>query len=123
MNKKQTGCYGEFLARMYMRLHGYRIMQKDYVTKKARAGEVDFIAIRGKTLVFVEVKTRKKLEDAAYAIKHAQQNRITAAAVYYLQKYPKYGSYNIRFDAILVQPLFRLRHIKNAWDYDQNVFR
>ena len=52
---KETGDWGETLAVSYLRRRGYIIIERNY-----RAGhhEIDIIARRWKTIVFVEVKTR-----------------------------------------------------------------
>ena len=113
---KQRGKRAEFLARWYLRLHGYRILCQNYVTWcRAGAGEVDIIANRGKTLVFVEVKSRKNLEKAAFAIKPQQRQRLMRAALCFLQDNPSYGTYDVRFDAVLVCLPFRVKHIPDAW--------
>lgn len=116
MNKHKKGRLAEFLARLYLRLNGYKIIAKNYVTGRGTtAGEIDIVACRGKTLAFVEVKERKTIEKAAYAVHFRQKVRIKNAALFYLQKYPKYKDYNIRFDAVLVCPPLCVRHIANAW--------
>ena len=41
----QVGLYSEFLARMYLRLHGYRILKNRYITgKNTNRAEIDIIA-------------------------------------------------------------------------------
>ena len=42
-------------------------------------GEIDIIAARRHTLIFVEVKARAKLDDAAEAVTERQKQRIAAA--------------------------------------------
>ena len=50
----QIGLYSEFLARMYLRLHGYRILKKRYITgKNTNRAEIDIIAKNKHTIVFV----------------------------------------------------------------------
>ena len=115
MNKKQKGNFAEFYARLLLRLKGYRIIEKNLITGRGTtAGEIDIIALKGKTIVFVEVKERQTLENALYAIKPMQQKRIFNAAKFYLQRHPKYQTYDIRFDAVFVSQL-KIKHIKNAW--------
>lgn len=116
MNFNPNGKMAEFMARMYMRCHGYSILEKNYITGKGTtAGEIDFIAKRKHTVVFVEVKKRKTLESAAYAISELQKQRILRGASAYLSHNNDLQNYNVRFDAILVEPPFHLQHIKNAW--------
>lgn len=49
------GRQGELLARDYLQKQGYQVVAENFRTK---LGEVDLIARHGKTMVFVEVKTR-----------------------------------------------------------------
>lgn len=115
MNKKQKGNFAEFYARLFLRLKGYRILQKNLVTGRGTtAGEIDVVATRAKTLVFVEVKERQTLENALYAIKPMQQKRIVNAAKFYLSRNAKYHKYNVRFDAVFISGL-KIKHIENAW--------
>src|SRR5258707_15299491 len=66
----RTGISAEARACAYLILKGYRILAKRYRTPH---GEVDVIARRGRALVFVEVKARATLDDAAYAVTPRQQ--------------------------------------------------
>lgn len=50
-----VGKTGEDLAEKYLKYHGYKIIERNY---RIRGGEIDIIALDGKTLVYVEVKTR-----------------------------------------------------------------
>ena len=116
MSNYSRGKWAEFIARMYMRFNGYRIIANNFVTGQGtKAGEIDFVALRGKTLVFVEVKERKNFADAAYAILWRQQQRIIRGAQSFIKQNPHYKDYDIRFDAILVVFPWHTKHIKNAW--------
>ena len=117
--KTSSPCGGklaEFLARLWLRCHGYRILAANYRTGRGtHAGEIDIIALRRNTIIFVEVKKRSGLDKAAYAIRPAQQQRIIRGAEAFLQKHPAYQNCDIRFDAVLVSFPLWIRHIKNAW--------
>lgn len=116
MSNKIKGRKAEFVARLYLRLKGYRILQKNFITGRGTtAGEVDIIALKKNTIVFVEVKSRGSLEKALYAIKAPQQKRILTAARVYLAKNCAYKDCDVRFDAMLVFGFFKIRHIQNAW--------
>ncbi len=116
MNFNPNGKMAEFLARGYMRCHGYQILAKNYITGRGTtAGEIDFIAKRKNTVVFVEVKKRQSIEKAAYAISSIQKQRILTGAGVYLRSHKNLQNCNVRFDAILIEPPFRFCHIKNAW--------
>lgn len=117
MNNYQSGKIAEFLARMFLRFSGYIILCKNFkVGKGNNIGEIDFIARRGKYLVFVEVKKRATIEAAAYAVSEQQKRRIIRGAELFMKKYPKYKNFDIRFDVILIAFPYYVRHIKNAWE-------
>ena len=116
MNRQFKGKTAEFLARLYMRLLGFSIVAQNYVTGRGTtAGEIDFIAKRGKMLVFVEVKERRTLRDAAYSITPLQRQRILRGARSFVRHNQQFTHYDMRFDAILVALPFRIQHIPNAW--------
>ena len=115
--KNNTGHIAEFLARLFFRLKGYRILKKNYKSAlKIPAGEVDFIALKNKTLVFVEVKKRQSIEIARYAIKPNQKKRIVNAAKLFIHQNKHFQNHNIRFDAIFIKLPLSIVHIKNAWE-------
>lgn len=116
MNNYHSGKWAEFLARMYLRLHGYRIIAKNItVGRGTTAGEIDIIACRHKCLVFAEVKKRRTLDEAAYAIIRKQQLRLIKGAEVFADSHPEYKNYDLRFDAILVRLPFTVKHLPNAW--------
>lgn len=106
------GLLAEFLSSLFLMLRGYKILNKRYKTK---VGEIDIIALKGKTIHFVEVKLRKDQDLAKEAINSKNQFRVMNAAKVYLQKNKKYLNYNLSFDAISVNFPLRINFIKNAW--------
>jgi putative endonuclease len=54
---RKTGVRGETYAYWYLRRHGYVFVARNY-TPRAAKGEIDLIGYDGKTLAFVEVRTR-----------------------------------------------------------------
>lgn len=58
MRKKQLGKLGEDLALAYLLRRGYSLIDRNF---SCSFGEIDLIMKDGKTLVFVEVKTRWSL--------------------------------------------------------------
>ncbi len=109
------GRKGEFLAMLYLRLKGYRILAKRY---KTPVGEVDLIARKSNTIAFIEVKARAKYEDGVEAITYKQQMRCIRAAKYFLAARPEYSEFDLRFDAMIVLPGISLKHLKAAWSED-----
>src|SRR3990167_11056303 len=55
MSTKIKGDIGEEFACKYLVENGYKILERNF---RIRGGEIDIIALDGKTLVYVEVKTR-----------------------------------------------------------------
>ncbi len=108
----QKGLQAEFLAKLYLRLKGYRVLAERY---KTPLGEIDLVVARGKRLAFVEVKRRKTTADAVEAIHARNQSRIRRAAELYLQQHPEYTGWEMGFDALVMAPGAWPRYIQNAW--------
>jgi putative endonuclease len=108
-----TGLSAESRAAAYLVAKGYRIVARRF---KTSVGEVDIVARRRDVLVFVEVKARNTLDDAAFAVLPRQQQRIVAAAGAWLAGHPEDVESAIRFDAILVAPRSIPRHIPAAFE-------
>ncbi len=93
----RRGAFAETLAALLFRLKGYRIVARRYRTP---VGEIDLVALRGKRLVFVEVKRRKTAEDAAWTLPAKQRRRIVRAAQYWLASHPDVTGHDIAFDVL-----------------------
>lgn len=106
------GHAAEQIAALYFRLRGYRIVKMRY---KTSAGEIDLIARRGKTLVMVEVKTRKNTATAIEAVTPRNRQRVASAANHFLAANPAYAGFDVRFDAVVMGWPFYWRHLDNAW--------
>lgn len=114
LSNHTRGLWAETAAVWFLRAKGYRVLRQRY---KTPFGEVDIIAKRGSTLVFVEVKWRKRADDSATAISAQSLLRIQRAAQSFLQKAPQYSHCNIRFDGILFSayPVSKwIVHLKNV---------
>src|SRR5712691_1036271 len=109
----RTGLSAESRAAMLLIAKGFRILARRW---KSPVGEIDIIARRRALLVFVEVKARETLDDAAWAVSERQRSRIIAAAEAWLARNPDDRIRDIRFDAILVAPGRVPRHIPAAFD-------
>jgi putative endonuclease len=107
------GLSAESRAAAYLIAKGYRIVARRW---RSPAGEIDIVARRRGTLVFVEVKARERLDDAAEAVIVRQQRRIVAAAQAWLASHPDDVNSAIRFDVVLVAPKSLPRHIQAAFD-------
>ncbi len=109
------GRWGEELAVWTLRLKGYRILARNLRT---RVGEIDIVALKGRTLCFIEVKSRPSLDLALQSFSVAQQKRQIVAAEAFLSANQRYADSDIRFDFMAISPHRLPRHLKNAW-YDE----
>src|ERR1044072_642836 len=107
------GLSAESRAAAYLIAKGHRIVARRW---RSPVGEIDIVARRRGTLIFVEVKARERLDDAAEAGSVRQQRRIIAAAEAWLAAHPEDANRDIRFDVILVAPKSLPRHIMAAFD-------
>ena len=109
----QLGISAESRAAAFLIAKGFRILARRF---KSPVGEIDIIARRRQLLVFVEVKARGRLDEAAESLSPRQQRRIAAAAEVWLAVNGSDGFRDIRFDAILVAPGRLPRHIPAAFE-------
>jgi len=110
------GHFAEKIACLFLMLKGWWPVQLNFVVGRGTgAGEVDLIMVRGRTLIFVEVKYRKTLIQAMEAISIQNQVRVARTSAAFLQKYPQYKDYQIRYDAFLMAPHRWPKHLPNAW--------
>jgi putative endonuclease len=107
------GLRAETLATLWLRARLYKILARNY---RAHGGEIDIVARRGRTIVFVEVKARGALEDAAIAITPQKQRRFSQAVSRWLAANPWAMSYTLRADAIFLAPGRLPRHLENAFE-------
>lgn len=123
--KRLLGNAGEKKAAGFLRSHGYIILERNYVSQ---AGEIDIVAEKGDTLVFVEVKTRSADKRSpieprpASAITPEKQRKIIYAAKQY--KLKNQSDKKMRFDVIEVikerdnkgKDIFNITHLIDAFN-------
>ena len=109
----RTGISAESRAAAWLIARGFRILARRW---KSPLGEIDIVAARRQLLIFVEVKARASLDEAAESVTPRQKQRIAAAAEIWLAQYPQDTIRDIRFDAILVAPGKLPRHIPAAFE-------
>ena len=101
MNSYESGIWAEFLAKMYLRFHGFRIVKSRYITgRNTGRAEIDIIARRRNLMIFVEVKRRPDISTAWAAITQKQSIRLSRAAEGFIAKTNWCG--DSRFDAIMI---------------------
>jgi putative endonuclease len=109
-----TGHYGERTAAEYLLKQGYILLHKNY---RYRRSEVDIIARKGQTLVFVEVKTRSTdlYGFPEEAVNYKKEKMLLRAADHYI--HTTQWQFEIRFDIIsitLATPII-IHHIEDAF--------
>lgn len=115
-NRKQIGNSGEGRAASYLIRNEYSILDQNYRTNQ---GEIDIIAKKGETIVFVEVKTLPKgnVELLSHVLDSRKQKRIIKTAKRFLAIHRQYSNSYIRFDVIVLDMpgLPEVYHIENAF--------
>ena len=113
------GQRGESFAARFLKKQGYRILAR---SDRQRWGEIDLIALDGRTLVFVEVKTRRSHEKGhpADAVDEAKQRRLTRLALIYLKQHGLL-EYPVRFDVVAItwaaeRQTPQVQHYRHAFD-------
>ncbi|MBI5047848.1 MAG: YraN family protein [Deltaproteobacteria bacterium] len=112
-----TGRQGEELAAAFLKQNGYRILENNF---RCRYGEIDIIATEGKTLAFIEVKTKtnNKFGPPKLAVDFNKQRQLSKTATAYLiQK--KLTNYPARFDVVgisIMENETEIELIRNAFE-------
>ena len=121
-DKKERGNWGEDRAVLYLRLHGYQILERNF---RCRQGEIDIIARRGGVVAFVEVKLRKNAEhgEAREFVTIAKQRRILCSSGFWLARngcelQPRFDVIEIYAPAGTKTLRPAIRHLENAFGED-----
>ena len=119
------GAEGEARAELYLKAKGYRI-----IARNVRAGgvELDLVVRHRRTLVFVEVKTRRsrRFGPPELAVDAGKQARLVTGARAWLREHGR-GVERARIDVVAWQvearsgepDQWRLRHFENAFEADE----
>lgn len=88
----------EDLAAVHLKRAGYRILERNF---RCRSAEIDFVAMDGATLCFVEVKGRRhsRFGRPEEAVDSEKQRRILRAAEVYLHRK---ADVPVRFDVVAI---------------------
>jgi len=99
-SEKSLGERGEDAAARYLKRKGYRLLARRL---DSPLGELDIIAVDGRTVVFAEVKTRTTADAGhpADAIDERKRRRMTQAALAYL-KANRLLQCSARFDVVAI---------------------
>lgn len=114
-NKRQAwkwGLWAEYICLWSLRIRGYRILEHRFKTK---AGEIDLIAMKRNTLLFIEIKARPSYDAGLISISPKQKHRIQQTAKIFLSRMQKKDFNQIRFDVMVVVPWHFPYHLRDAW--------
>jgi putative endonuclease len=117
--RRWFGTRSERSAARFLKRLGYRILVRNYTCPQ---GELDLVALDGKCLVFVEVRSTGNdgtLRPAA-SVDDAKQRRLTQLALHFLQRY-RLLDRPARFDVLALSwPADRrepvIEHFRNAFE-------
>lgn len=113
------GQRGEAAAARYLRRRGYRIVAQG---DRGQLGELDLVAVKKRTVVFVEVKTRQSQAagNPGEAVDDDKQRRLTRLALSFLKRHGLL-EYPARFDIVAVtwpegQSRPSIEHFEHAFE-------
>lgn len=116
MNIFSIGYRGETAACKSLKSKKYKIIKRNY---RKKCGEIDIVAQKEETLIFVEVKTRKNDEYGAPCefVTRPKQEKIIKTAKFFITE--NNIDANVRFDVIEVyhdeNKIVKTVHIENAF--------
>lgn len=116
-HRKRLGAIGEDLACEYLLNHQYTIVERNF---QKRYGELDVVAVKDRTLIYVEVKTRigRKFGLPEESVTPRKLAEVTRTAQYYKLLHPELPD-RMRIDVIAIEletdeTLKSFRHIENV---------
>jgi putative endonuclease len=97
----ELGRAGEDQAAAWYEAAGYRVVARNW---RCRLGELDLVAVKGRTYVFSEVKTRRtdRFGVPAAAVTRPKQARIRRLAAAWLNTEARERAGVVRFDVVSI---------------------
>lgn len=98
-SRQANGQAAEDATLSWLRARGFTCLGRNF---RCRRGEIDLIVTRDDLLVFVEVRYRadEDFGGAAASVTRAKQQKIIAAARYFLHHRPRLANHAVRFDVV-----------------------
>lgn len=109
---RRRGRWAEALAVAYLRLKGYRVLERNW---RSKLGEIDILARKGNVLALIEVKIRADAGLASGAVLMPQRQRLMRALGHYLKTRPALSGLDLRCDVIALGRFGWPVHLKDAW--------
>jgi putative endonuclease len=118
--RRWFGRRSEKAAAKFLRGLGYRVVAQNVADP---AGELDLIAVDGRTLVIVEVRSTASgdLDRVTASVDDRKQRKVTGAALRFLKRKRLLDGVNVRYDIVVLSwpPAARepvVRHIPHAFE-------
>ncbi len=91
----------ERYAQKHLKKQGLKLIARNYL---CRYGEIDLIMSDKESLVFIEVRYRKKADygNALESVTKSKQQKITKTAQHFLLTYPQWENHPLRFDVFAI---------------------
>lgn len=119
--RTDLGRLGERIAAQYLIQRGYTLLASNW---RCKGGEIDLVARRGSSLVFVEVRTRRAASvDAAFeSITPRKRQRLLAAIHTYLTETGlESEAWRVDIIAVAVRrgspPIIDIEHLEDGLDW------
>ncbi len=109
MGSKELGDLGEDIAFHYLKKKGYKVLFRNYRTKH---GEIDLIAKKKGTLVFVEVKYGSR--EAYLRVNVGKFRRIATTAEKFIEEHGDFGTKRYFVDVISIDKNGEVLHFENV---------
>jgi putative endonuclease len=120
INSQHSGWQAEQKAKIYLLSRGLCLLEQNY---RCFQGEIDLIMRDQEDIVFVEVKSRSRMDYGypAETVNKSKQKKIIKTATHFLQKKGWLYTVNSRVDVIamlLIDGEWQLDWIKNAFSVE-----
>ncbi len=101
MNRKAIGDHAEQHACQYLQQRGLKLLQRNF---RCRGGEIDLIMQHGDSLVFIEVRYRRRTDFgcAAETVSPLKQSRLIRCAHVYMNRHRCWNTAS-RFDVVGIE--------------------
>jgi putative endonuclease len=110
--RELAGRRAEAAAALWLQLKGYRILDR---RARMPACEIDLVARKGRTIVFIEVKSRRTRAMALESVTPQLRVRLEEAAHQWVSRRRGLQQALWRFDLVLLAPARLPRHMRDAW--------
>lgn len=116
-DRQETGKLAESRACEFLQEKGFKLLELNY---RCPFGEVDLIMRDREEIVFVEVRSRKRIDygNALESINKRKMHKLIKTATHFLQRKNWLHKVHSRFDVVALHPVtgkIQLEWIKNAF--------